>query len=117
MHEMLNFIDAQFRAFQRSVANPGPQCWPTWEQTLGNLRLNRKAFPRDDRPSRSFRRQLEIAFAKHWVVSEPCQSHCHTKHLKLTAAGQDALKLMNEQGCGPHCQQHTPELRLQRKVA
>jgi hypothetical protein len=28
------------------------------------------------------------------------------------------LKVMNEQGCGPHCNQHRePKLRLERKVA
>ena len=118
MHETLKFLDALHAHLERSVSNPGPWCWPTRELVAGNLRLNRKAFPRDTSPKDSFNRQLSIALRRHWIASGPCQPHCHAQHLTLTAAGQEALALMNEQGCGPQCHQHREtKLHLERKVA
>jgi hypothetical protein len=118
MHEALNFLDALHGYLERNVSNPGPWCWPTRELVAQNLRLNRKAFPRDARPTDSFKRQLNIALERHWIASGPCQSHCHAQHLSLTAAGQEALVSMNEHGCGPHCGNHRDKkLHLTKKVA
>jgi len=118
MHETLRFLDALHGHLERSVSNPGPWCWPTRELVARNLRLNRKAFPRDTSPKDSFNRQLSIALRRHWIAAGPCQPHCHAQHLTLTAGGQEALALMNEQGCGPQCHVHREmKLHLERKVA
>lgn len=118
MHEALNFLDAFHGFMERSVSNRGPWCWPTREMVAENLRLNRKAFPRDSYPLNSFLRQLEIALKRHWIAQGPCQSHCHAQHLTLTAPGREALALMNEAGCGPQCRTHAEtKLHFERKVA
>jgi len=118
MHEALSFLDALHRHIEGNVSNRGPWCWPTRDLAAANLRLNREVFPRDASPTDSFKRQLGIALRRHWVASGPCQSHCHAQHLTLTAAGQEALRMMNEQGCGPHCRNHREmPLRLERRVA
>lgn len=118
MHEALRVLDGLHGLFERSVSNPGPWCWPTRELVAANLRRNREAFPRDKDPTNSFARQLSIARRRHWIAAGPCQSHCHAEHLTLTAAGREALRMMNEQGCGPHCHVHREtKLHLERKVA
>lgn len=118
MHETLNFIDALHRCIEHNVSNLGPWCWPTRELANYNLRLNRDAFPRDRRLKESFDKQVSIAARRHWIADAPCSAHCHARHLTLTAVGQEALRLMNEQGCGPHCEQHRDtRLNLERKVA
>ena len=130
MHEALNFLDALTKHMEHSIASsdarfvgmraPAPWTRPTREQVMANLRANRKVFGRDKDTSNSFTRQFKIAMERHWIAQGPCQPHCHARHLWLTAAGRDVLKLMNEQGCGPQCAQHREafaELRLQRKVA
>ena len=118
MHEALNFLDALHRYIEHSVSNPEPWCWPTRQLVHYNLRLNRGCFPRDKRVYDSFNRQFKIALSKHWTDAGPCASRCHAEHLRLTTNGAEVLKVMNEQGCGPHCNQHRePKLRLERKVA
>ena len=118
MHDALKFIDAFHGMMVRSVSKSGPWCWPTREQATANLRRNRHAFPHDKDPSNSFRRQLKIARGRHWLTEGPCQSHCHAQHITLTGAGQEALRLMNEQGCGPRCAEHRDtKLHFERKVA
>lgn len=121
MHETLFFVDDLRRFMEREVSNPGPWCWPTRELVSVNLRKNQDVFPRD-RDYRSlhaaFNRQVDIAKARHWLTDEGCQPHCHARHLRLTAAGAEALRLMNEQGCGPQCSQHREiKLHLERKAA
>lgn len=99
MHEMLFFIDAEHRAFVARASNPGPQCWPTWEQTHLNLRLNRDAFPNDSKPYNSFNRQFKVALERGWVEAGPCQHRCHATHIRLTTLGAEMLAAMNEHGC------------------
>jgi hypothetical protein len=128
MHEALNFLDALTKHMEHSIAPVrflgglrAPATWtrPTRELVMFNLRVNRKMFGRDKDVTNSFTRQLSIALERHWIDQGACQPHCHARHLWLTATGKEVLKLMNEQGCGPQCAQHTkPEvLHLQRKVA
>src|SRR6266436_3739533 len=106
MHEALFFLDDLHQFLEAGVGNPGFRaepglsCWPTLDQVHLNLRVNRAAFPRDDKPYNSFQRVFKIALARHWAVKGPCQPGCHAEHLRLTAAGREALRLMNEQGCG-----------------
>lgn len=131
MHEALNFLDALTKHMEHSIKasdarfmnlprSPAPWAKPTREVVYANLRANRKVFGRDKDVSNSFTRNAGVAMERHWIAQGPCQSHCHAKHLWLTAAGKEALRLMNEQGCGPQCAQHKEglsELRLERKVA
>ena len=118
MHQALQFLDALHEHIRHSVDKPGPWCAPTAEVVQYNLRLNRAAFPHDRDVSNSYRGQFKIARARHWVSEGPCQHHCHANHQQLTAAGHEALRLMDEQGCGPYCDQHREtKLHLERKVA
>jgi hypothetical protein len=118
MHEALNFLDLLHNHIEHSVSNPGPWCWPTRQLVHYNLGLNRSCFPRDKRVYDSFNRQFKIARSRHWTDVGPCASHCHAEHLRLTDLGAEALRVMNEQGCGAHCHQHREtKLHLQRKVA
>lgn len=118
MHESLKFLDALHAHIERHTSKRGPWCWPTRDMVAESLRLNREAFPRDARPTDSFKRQLHIAIGRHWIAAGPCQSHCHAQHLTLTAAGREALALMNRDGCGPLCKQHRDvEPQFERKVA
>lgn len=118
MHEALQFLDALHAHMEHSLSNPGPWCWPTRELVAYNLRLNRKQYPRDKDVTHSFTRNVAIAKERHWISEGPCGHHCHANHLRLTTAGVEALRLMNKEGCGPHCQQHREtKLHLQRKVA
>jgi hypothetical protein len=118
MHEALIFLDALHRHIEHSVSKRGPWCWPTRELVHYNLGLNRSCFPRDKRVYDSFNRQFKVALSKHWAEAGPCASRCHAVHLRLTGEGTEVLCVMNEHGCGPHCNQHRePRLRLQRKVA
>lgn len=111
MHEALAFI-SELHRFLHQDAKPDVWCWPTREQCALNLRANREAFPRDKNPRWAFNRQLGIGFGRHYVVIEPCGPECHTKHVRLTAVGEEALKLMNEQGCSPTCMRNPHELKL-----
>jgi hypothetical protein len=128
MHESLKFLDALRAHLEKNASEPGPWCWPTRDVVNRTLLLNRKAFPRDAKPGDSFKRQLGIALRQHWIAAGGCQPGCHAQHLSLTAAGQEALKLMNEQGC-PLCRDHAdrtlrgipkgcaPRLHFERRVA
>lgn len=125
MHEALIFLDALTKHLEHSIeahdsrfggGRPSPR--PTREVVMANLRANQKVFPRDSSVRHSFNRQLGIALERHWIAQGPCQSRCHARHLWLTATGEEVLKLMNEQGCGPQCSQHREiPLHLTRKVA
>lgn len=122
MHESLKFLDALHAHIERNTSKRGPWCWPTRDLVAATLRLNREAFPRDAKPTDSFKRQLHVALRRHWIASAPCQPHCHAQHLSLTAAGQEALALMNAGGCPqckqPQCKQHRePKLHFEREVA
>ena len=121
MHETLNFIDALHGFIERNVSNPGPWCWPTRTLAAHNLRLNRAVFPRDKDQhvlTSSFEKQVDIARKRGWMSDGPCAPHCHGRHLSVTAQGREALRLMNEQGCGPQCQQHREtKLHLERRIA
>jgi hypothetical protein len=76
-------------------------------------------FLNDKNPVDSFRRQLGIAKARHWIAEGPCSLECHGEHLWLTEAGTEALRLMNERGCCAACEHvaHGAALRLEKKVA
>ena len=124
MHEALFFLDDLHQFLEAGVGNPhfaaepGPWCWPTLEQVHLNLRVNRAAFPRDARVYDSFNTVFKIALRRHWTAKGHCQAGCKAEHLRLTAAGAEALRLMNEQGCGPQCSQHREiNLHLERRAA
>jgi hypothetical protein len=99
MHEALSFLSQLHDFVEQRLSNPGPWCWPTRKLVNDNLWFNREAFPRDKNPRRTFAEQASRAARRHWIVIGPCQPQCHATHLRLTPEGQEALKLMEEQGC------------------
>lgn len=99
-HELLAFIDALHGFIERSVSNRGPWCWPTRELLVENLADNKKLWgPSWDS---GFRQTLQSLRRHGWAVEEGCAPHCHAKHVRLTSAGLEMLRLMNEHGCRNH---------------
>lgn len=97
IHECLLFIKGLHDFTERSVSNKGPWCWPTRELLAGNVALNREFFGRN--ADADMRYQMAVARRRGWLVEGACQSHCHAQHVRLTGAGAEALRLMDELGC------------------
>lgn len=127
-HELLSFIDSLHGYVERSVSNKGPWCWPTYELLLDNLKLNRNLW--GSRLADEFGDVFRTLQRKHWVAVGPCtvsasrsDVRCHARHISLTTAGLEALRLMNEGGCEGHIhvkrreQCHTTGFHLQRRSA
>lgn len=119
MHEALYFIRGLHDYTERSVANKGPWCWPTRELLASNVAANRDRFTGGARNQGNFRMQLGIARRRGWVVEEGCSPHCHAMHVRLTGAGLEALRLMDEHGCNSEKARPcvTSGLHLHRKAA
>lgn len=95
IHECLSFIKGLHDYVERSVSNKGLWCWPTRELLAANLALNRDVLGRES----GARYQLALARRRGWIVEAGCQPHCHAQHVRLTGAGLEALRLMDELGC------------------
>jgi hypothetical protein len=99
-HELLAFIDRLHAFIERSVSNRGPWCWPTRELLVENLADNKTLWgPSWDS---GFRQTLRSLRHHDWAVEEGCSPHCHARHVRLTSAGLEMLRLMNEHGCATH---------------
>jgi hypothetical protein len=100
-HELLAFVSGLHDHIAASISNPGPWCWPTRELLIENLNLNRHLWgPR--LITGEFPDALATLLRKHWMVAGPCEPHCHATHIRVTEAGLEALRLMDEQGCRSH---------------
>lgn len=101
-HELLAFLDSMHSFMEETVAKPGPWCWPERDLLRENLLIpeNRRFW--GPKVSAELHSTLSTLKAKHWAVEEGCVEHCHARHVKLTATGMEALKLMNEEGCERH---------------
>jgi hypothetical protein len=126
-HEFLTFVAGLHEHVEQSLSNPGPWCWPTRELLLDNLNSNRQHFSDSPRPmSAHLAHMLRTLRAKGWVVADGCTEHCHASHVRITLDGLEALRLMDELGCGEvlrqgapkHCE-HVPhaQFRFHRKLA
>lgn len=113
MHEVLWLISEVHDHTAAAVSNKGDWCWPTRELLAENVMLNRDLFPGSD----DVRKQIQRARERGWIVEGGCSPHCHARHLKLTTVGQEALKLMNEGGCGGGRECIVGGAKLTRKVA
>lgn len=120
VHETLAFIEELHGYMERTVSNKGPWCWPTRELLAYNLRQNEQCFAGG---IGGWRDTLARARKKGWIRESGCSAHCHAFHVELTAAGREALRLMNETGCHQHnecAQQHRKgfgDFRLKREAA
>jgi hypothetical protein len=96
-HEVLAFVDGLEKFIEKRA---GKRVWPSRALLMENLNDNRQFWGPDWRgefydTERTLRR-------KGWLVVETC-SHCgEGSHVRLTAAGAQALRLMDEQGCKSH---------------
>jgi hypothetical protein len=119
MHETLGFVGRLHDWMADELKNPGPWCWPTRELLSANLRLNRHLFSGEVVTSNGT--NLTTAKRRGWILDGGCGSHCHARHITLTANGLEVLKLMDESGCSrfrQECQHPAlPPLRLTRRAA
>lgn len=99
-HELLVFVTGLHDHIERSVSSPGPWCWPTRELLVENLSANKHLW--GPHWGNEFNDTLKTLKRKHWVSEGGCQSHCHALHVQVTAAGAEALRLMDEFGCEGH---------------
>lgn len=105
MHETLYLIQGLHDFIAREVANKGDWCWPTRELLAENLAANKAVLGTES----GFREQLSLARRRGWLSEGPCQSHCHARHVRLTASGMEMLRLLDEAGCCPSCR--VPDMR------
>jgi len=75
-------------------------CWPTRETMRKNLALNKDLL--GPTWSEEFADTYRRLRRKEWTVELFCEPHCHAPHMVLTAAGIEALRLMNAGGCEGH---------------
>lgn len=101
MHETLYFIQGLHDFIEVGAANKGDWCWPTRELLAENIDANVGVLGQNAGPD--IRRQMGIARRRGWIAEGGCVPHCHAKHVRLTAAGREALRLMNESGCCLSC--------------
>jgi hypothetical protein len=109
-HELLAFVDFLHVEMQRH----GWSVWPTREIVVDNLAFNAALWgPRWPGEYGDTRQTL---LRKRWLAEGPCSQDCHAVHIRLTEAGQEALRLMNAdpEACRshihvrrrPHCHQN-----------
>lgn len=101
MHETLYFIQRLHDFIEEGASKKGPWCWPTRDVLAENVDVNIEILGKNARAD--MRRQMGIARRRGWIDESGCVAHCHALHVKLTAAGREALRLMNESGCCPSC--------------
>lgn len=90
-HELLSFVDFLRREMQKE--GWPADVWPTREVVLDNLTFNRDRWgPHWGNEYRDTRRTL---LRKQWLLEEACSPSCHAVHVRLTAAGIEALRLMD----------------------
>lgn len=101
MHETLFFIQGLHDYFESIGAGEGDGSWPVREHLAENIAANIDVVGKNALPD--LRRQMAIARGRGWMVEERCNPDCHARHVRLTATGREALRLMNELGCCPAC--------------
>lgn len=101
-HEVLAFVEGLHEFMKRKTGNESVP-WPTRELVRENFRLNRELW--GPNWTDQYRNAVSEARRRRWLVVGPgegCSVHCHAEHIRVTAAGAQALKLMNESGCEGH---------------
>ena len=101
-HEVLAFVEGLHEHMNHVTGNSNVP-WPTRELLIDNFRLNREIWGAGW--ADQYRNALSEARRRHWLVAGPgegCSVHCHAEHIRVTAAGAQALKLMDEGGCEGH---------------
>lgn len=101
-HEVLAFVDG-LHEYMKRVTGKESIAWPTRELLRENFRLNRALWGSGWQSQ--YHNAVTEARRRHWLAAGPgegCSVHCHAEHIRLTSAGAQALRLMNEEGCSAH---------------
>jgi hypothetical protein len=99
-HELLAFVEGLHEHMKQETGK-SYVVWPTREMMADNIRLNREFW--GPGWSNQYRSALAEARRRHWVViDDGCSQTCHAQHVRVTAAGAQALAIMNTDGCAKH---------------
>jgi hypothetical protein len=116
-HELLAFVEGLHEWLK--VQNPQAESvpWPDRELLVANLRNNRHFWGPTWR--QQWNSALKEAVRRGWIVTRQgeeggCIQGCHATHVRVTAAGAQALLSMDEHGC---CQVHGTRERCEAEAA